>query len=240
MLNPSATPRIGVTMYREPASWLVWRDKPADLLTATYTDAVVTAGGMPLLLPPVRPELAATALDGLDGLLLSGGPDVDPAHYGAPRDPATWPPRPERDAWELALVRAAVHRDLPVLGICRGLQLLNVALGGTLVQDLPAKVGTSVHNPHADAFGLHEVVVAESCRLAGLFGPRPSVPTYHHQAVDVLGNGLVATAWAGDGTVEAIEHRDRTWVAAVQWHPEVSGGGALFAAFVRAARQSRQ
>lgn len=231
-------PRIGATTYREPAKWGVW-DEPADLLPTTYARAIETAGGLPVLLPPSAAELAPDAIGGVHGLLLAGGADVAPEQYGAPRDVQTGPPRADRDEWELALVHAALARDVPVLAICRGMQVLNVALGGDLIQHLPDAVGTELHCPTVGRHGRHPVDVAPGSRLAAIVGPRAEIATYHHQAVRTLGAGLRPTAWAGDGVVEAVELADRSWVQAVQWHPEAHDGDALFAAFVAACRTDR-
>lgn len=233
MSAPAAPPRIGLTTYRETASWGVWSE-PADLLPATYAAGVRAAGGVALLLPSGDPAYAGDALDAVHGLVLAGGPDVDPAEYQAARDAATGPARPERDAWELALVRAALARDLPLLGICRGMQVLNVALGGDLVQHLPDAVGATLHCPTVGVHGRHTVMLAAGSALHAVLGDTAEVATYHHQAVARLGADLVATGWADDGVVEAIELPNRTWVAGVQWHPEAFAGEPLFAAFVAA------
>jgi putative glutamine amidotransferase len=232
-------PRIGLTTYREPASWGVWSE-PADLLPVSYAAEVRAAGGVAMLLPPDAPESAEIALDGVHGLLLSGGADVDPARYGAPRDPATGPARPERDDWELALTRAALARDLPVLAVCRGMQVLNVATGGDLRQHLPAEVGTQVHCPTVGVHGRHQVNFAEGSVVAGVFGRGAEVATYHHQGVDRLGAGVVATGWADDGVVEAVELTSSAWVVGVQWHPEAFAGEPIFEAFVAACRAWRE
>jgi putative glutamine amidotransferase len=231
-------PRIGCTTYREPARWGEWAEV-ADLLPAQYASAVQRAGGVALLLPPGRPELAGAALDGVDGLLVAGGPDVEPARYGAERHPRTGGAREERDEWELALVHAALERDLPLLAVCRGMQVLNVALGGTLVQHLPDVVGSDVHSPAVGDFGRHAVHVEPGSRIAGVIGPRAEAATHHHQAVDRLGDGLIACGWAEDKVVEAVELPSRTWTFGVQWHPEAHDGDALFAAFVSAATDHR-
>jgi gamma-glutamyl-gamma-aminobutyrate hydrolase PuuD len=232
-------PRIGVSTYREQAVWGVW-DERADLLPASYADAVAGAGGVPLLLPPadLGAAGAAAAIDALDGLVLAGGADVDPARYGAERDPNTTAPRADRDSWELALVRRALATDLPILAICRGMQLLAVASGGTLIQHLPDVVGNDAHCPQLGAHGRHEVRIATGKLLTAL-GARATVATHHHQAVDLLGADLAAVGWAVDGTVEAIEHATATWVLGVQWHPEAHDGAALFAAFVQACARFR-
>jgi putative glutamine amidotransferase len=231
-------PRIGVTTYREPAAFGVWNE-PADLLPATYADVIVAAGGVPMLLPPASVvgalELAAeSVLEGLHGLVLSGGADVDPARYDAPRDAQTGPARSDRDAWEIALVAAALRRDLPLLGVCRGMQVLAVVLGGTLVQHLPDVVSNDSHSPTVGVHGRHEVHLADGSRIAGWLGARTDVATYHHQAVDRLPEAVEANGWADDGTVEAFEVCAATWAIGVQWHPEVHDGLALFSALVTA------
>jgi putative glutamine amidotransferase len=233
MPAPGQPPRIGATTYREPTRWGVW-DEPADLLPATYARAIEDAGGVAVLLPPATPRNAAAALDGVDGLLLVGGPDVDPRRYGAPRDSHTGPARSDRDSWELALAEEALARDLPLLAVCRGMQVLNVALGGDLIQHLPDEVGTDLHCPVVGEHGRHAVDLAAGSRLADILGPRPTIATYHHQAVRTLGRGLTACGWAEDGVVEAVELGDRHWVFGVQWHPEAFEGHELFAAFVAA------
>lgn len=229
-------PRIGLTTYREPASWGVW-DVPADLLPASYSDAIQAAGAVALLLPPASHDPIATAesaLDGLHGLLLAGGADLDPSRYGASRSPDTGPARPDRDAWELALARVALHRGLPVLGICRGMQVLNVALGGTLLQHLPDIAGSDTHRPVVGAHGRHRVRFTQGSRLGAILGASAEVATYHHQALDSLGGELTPTAWADDRIVEAAELPGAAWVVGVQWHPEVHDRDPLFRAFVDA------
>jgi putative glutamine amidotransferase len=202
---------------------------------------VQAAGGLALMLPP-DPRAQDDPdewLDLLDGLILAGGADVDPAAYGADRHPATVHTNPERDAFEIALAQGAIARDLPFLGICRGMQVLNVALGGDLIQHLPDEVGSELHRPMVGAHGRHHVELAPECRLAEIVGPRAEIATYHHQGVRTLGKGLTACGWADDGIVEAVELADRTWVLGVQWHPEAYEGHALFAAFVAACAEGR-
>jgi putative glutamine amidotransferase len=173
-------------------------------------------------------------VEGLDGLVLSGGPDVDPARYDAAPDPHTGAPRTERDAWEIALTAAALRRDMPLLGVCRGMQVLAVALGGTLAQHLPDDVGTEVHCPTVGVHGRHPVNLAPSSRLGAVLGTQTEVATYHHQAVATLPEATKAIGWAADGTVEAFEVCGAAWAFGVQWHPEVHDGQALFADFVAA------
>jgi putative glutamine amidotransferase len=233
-MTASQPTRIGLTTYREPAAWGVWNET-ADLLPAGYADCVVAAGALPLLLPPIGasvPGGAEAALDGVHGLVLGGGADVDPERYDAERHPCTGPARPDRDGWEIALTHAAIQRRMPVLAICRGMQVLNVALGGDLVQHLPDTVGNDAHCPAVGVHGRHRVRFAEVSALTAMVGgaaDEATVATYHHQAVDRLGAGLAATGWAEDGTVEAVELTGAAWVVGVQWHPEVHDGAALFA-----------
>jgi putative glutamine amidotransferase len=205
------------------------------LLPRRYSDMVAAAGGLPVLLPPLAG--IAGVLARLDGLILSGGGDLDPASYGAARDPACGPANPDRDNAELELARQALAGARPVLGICRGLQVINVALGGTLIQHLPDVVGHDGHSPEESGHGSHKVSVAAGSQLARLLGrTEADVPTHHHQAIDRLGGGLVATAWADDGTVEAVElAQPASFMVAVQWHPEAGDDPSLFDALIAAA-----
>ncbi|MEV4687041.1 gamma-glutamyl-gamma-aminobutyrate hydrolase family protein [Microbacterium sp. LWH3-1.2] len=213
---------IGLTTYLEQAKQGVW-DVRAAFLPQVYFDSVTSSGGIAVLLPPQpEPEIAADAvLDGLDGLILTGGLDVQPELYGAERHPLTDAARPDRDAWELALFRGAEERRLPVLAICRGLQLVNVARGGTLHQHLPEALGTERFRVGGGVFATNDVMVDEGSRLARLVGPGAlAVHSYHHQGVDRLGDGLVATAHTDDGLVQAFESDGEGYVLGVQWHPE--------------------
>lgn len=229
---------IGVTAYASRARWGVW-DAQALLVPRSYAEAVVDGGAVPVILPPV-PDVIAAVLPRLDGLILSGGPDVDPARYGHEPGAHTQPPDLDRDAAELRLLAGAVDAGLPTLGICRGMQLLNVARGGTLHQHLPDVVGSSVHAPAPGVYSAHPVTVDEGTRLAQILGrTRVEVPTYHHQGVQDLGKGLVATAWAADGTVEAVEDPELPFLVAVQWHPEAGDDPALFRALARATADRR-
>jgi putative glutamine amidotransferase len=228
---PGTAPVVALTSYHEPACWGVWRSVPAALLPWAYVRQITEAGGAPILLPPV-PAAVSDAMQRVDALLLTGGPDIDPARYGAPRDPATQPARPDRDAAELAALAVAERRGLPVLAICRGAQLLTVARGGTLHQHLPA------HAPRSPgSYDQTKVRVAEGSRLGEALGASLTLCCAHHQGIDRLGAGLAAVAWADDGTIEGVEDPAARFVVGVQAHPEEgSDTGALFAAFVAAAR----
>ncbi|MET8505891.1 gamma-glutamyl-gamma-aminobutyrate hydrolase family protein [Streptomyces sp. NPDC004787] len=221
-------PLIGVTTYLNQARWGVW-DLPAALLPAAYPRLVQAAGGLAALLPPDEPAAAAEAVARLDGLVVAGGADVEPARYGAETDPRTGPPARDRDSWELALIDAALAAGTPLLGICRGMQLLNVALGGTLVQHLDG------HTEAVGVMGRHPVTPVPGTRYAALVPERTEVPTYHHQCVDVLGKGLIASAHADDGTVEAVELPGPGWVLGVQWHPEMGEDPRVMRALVEQA-----
>jgi len=226
-------PRIGITTYLEPTRWGVW-ERDAALLPRVYLDAVAAAGGVPLLLPPVGTD--ASVLDVLDGLIIAGGCDVDPSSYDAQPHPETVDTRPGRDEHEKVLIRAALDRDLPLLAICRGLQMLNVTLGGTLQQHLPDVVAHDEHRPSPAVFGTTEVKVEPDTLTGRLFGERASVHCYHHQAIDVVAPGLRVTARAGDGTVEAAEVDGHDFAIGVQWHPEENAGDLrLFSALTAAA-----
>ncbi|MER6675945.1 gamma-glutamyl-gamma-aminobutyrate hydrolase family protein [Streptomyces sp. NPDC000983] len=227
-------PLIGVSTYLEAGTrWGVW-ELEAALLPAGYPRLVQRAGGLAAMLPPDAPEHAAAAVARLDGLVIAGGPDVEPVRYGAERHPRTGPPARARDAWELALIGAALDARLPLLGVCRGMQLLNVALGGTLVQHLEG------HAEVVGVFGRHPVKPVPGSLYAGVAPEETAVPTYHHQAVDRLGEGLVPTAYAEDGTVEALELPSAAgWVLGVQWHPEMGEDVRVMRALVDASRRSR-
>jgi putative glutamine amidotransferase len=212
---------------------------PAALLPRGYLDCVVAAGGTPVLLPPAG-EWNASLLSRLDGLVLTGGPDIDPARYGQPSHPDTDRPRAGRDTTELRLLEAALECGMPVLGVCRGLQVLNVGLGGTLRQHLPDDLGTTDHRPELGQFGQVDVAVAPESRLAAIVGDRLKVSCHHHQGIERLGAGLAPVAWALDGTIEAAELPGAGFVLGVQWHPEEdSTDMRLFRALVGAARGSR-
>ncbi len=238
----STRPVIGITAYEEQARWNQW-DARASLLPARYVHAVTAAGGLALLIPvqELSPETATELLGRLDGVILSGGPDVNPGRYGEVAHERTSVPREERDAVETTLVESVHAAEVPTLAICRGLQLLNVARGGTLVQHLPDTLGHEDHSPSADGYGSHEVRVEPGSLLAGSLGwERAGVPTHHHQAIGRLGGGLVATAWTDDGVIEAVEDRSVPFLLGVQWHPEAGDDLGVFRALVAAARRSSE
>jgi putative glutamine amidotransferase len=231
-------PIVGITTYAEQARFGVW-DVPTALTPMSYVKAVERAGGRPLLVPPAGDAIDET-LDALDGLLFSGGSDIDPSLYGADPHPSVNGTRPDRDRAELALMQAALERDMPVLAVCRGMEVLNVARGGDLVQHLPDVLGHENHKHTPGVFGDHEVDLEPESRLARLLGDRAPVKSHHHQGVGRLGEGLVEAAWADDGTIEGLEDRSRRFALGVLWHPEQGEDFALFQALVEEARRYRE
>ncbi|MGW4489097.1 gamma-glutamyl-gamma-aminobutyrate hydrolase family protein [Amycolatopsis sp. NPDC004368] len=231
--NASEKPVIGLTTYVEQAKFLAW-DTEATLLHRVYADCVIAAGGIPVLLPPLTGAYE-TLVDRVDGLVLTGGADVEPHRYGAEPHPATYT-RADRDAFEFGLFAAARKAGKPVLGVCRGLQVISVALGGTLTQHLPETLGDTAHQPAPATFGTSSITLVDGTRAAALLGPETKGHCYHHQAIDRLGAGLVASGHAADGTVEAAELPGDEFVLGVQWHPEQDTGDVrLFRALVEAA-----
>lgn len=228
-----STPLIGLTAYQEQARFGVW-DQRADMLPTEYAGSIAAAGGVPLLLPVQDPALAPAALARLDGLVVTGGPDVDPGRYGADPHPTVTDWRVERDAWELALLDAAAERRMPVLGICRGMQIMAVHAGGALEQHVPDIVEHHQHSPGGDTFGDIGVSTDEGTRLRSLIGDRGDVGCHHHQSV-ASHPGLRAVAYADDGILEAIEADGDRFVVGVQWHPETRADAGLFRGLVRAA-----
>jgi putative glutamine amidotransferase len=230
-------PIVGITTYVTPAQFGAW-DLETALVPADYVRAVERAGGRALLVPPAEDGVEET-LDALDGLILSGGSDLDPELYGQDAHSETTGVVPVRDRAELALLKGALERDLPVLAICRGSQVLNVARGGDLVQHLPEVVGDAKHKHTPGVFADHDVEIDPDTRLGTLLGDRAPVKSHHHQGFGRLGEGLRVTARAEDGTVEAVEDPTRRFALGVLWHPEAGEDAALFEALVAEAREYR-
>ena len=236
--RPKGRPLIGITSYSEPeVRWGAW-NVPAALIPLTYVRAVEGAGGRALIVPPSEEAIEET-LDVLDGLVFSGGSDLHPELYGQDAHPETTGVREERDRGELALLVAALERDLPVLAVCRGSQVLNVARGGDLVQHLPEVVGHEQHKHTPGVFGDHEVDVRPDSTVGRLLGERAPVKSHHHQGFGRVGDGLVESAWAEDGTLEALEDPSQRFTVGVLWHPEAGEDAALFRALVDEARAYR-
>lgn len=229
-------PVIGLTTYRQQVRSGVW-DVPGSFLPAVYIEGVTRAGGTATLLPPqpVDEQIAEEVIERLDGLILTGGKDVDPAAYGHARHAETEEPASDRDAWEFALLRTALGHRMPVLGICRGPQVINVALGGTLHQHLPDVIGHGGHRIGDAVFAKTTVDTVAGSGLRDLVGERLEGRCYHHQAIDRLGAGLVVSA-TSNGVIEAIEMPDSDFLMGVQWHPEETLEDLrLFAGLVAAA-----
>lgn len=226
-------PMVAVTADATTADWNIWGDVAVSLLPQPYTDKVVQAGGAPVLLPPI-PEAVESVMERVDALLMSGGADIDPALYGAEREEFTFPPDRVRDSAELAALAVAERRGIPVLAVCRGLQLISISRGGTLVQHLPE------HSPAVP--GRYEpriIQVKPDSLLGAALGPSPTVYCHHHQGIDTLGTGLVATAWSDDGIIEGAEAEDPSapFLAGLQAHGELGEDTVpLFRAFVEAAK----
>lgn len=236
-------PIIGVSSYVEPIDRAPWVGQRSAVVPYGYVEHLTAAAALVVILPPwvdADEAMAAQVLAGLDGLVISGGVDVEASRYGAAPHATSQAARPDRDTWELALVHAAIAMDLPLLGICRGMQVMAVAAGAGLVQDLPESVGTSVHCPVPGAYASHPVSLVPGTRLAGILSEQSvDVPTYHHQAVDpagLAGGSYVPSAWHSDGTLEAMEDPYGTFRLAVQWHPEAGEDTRLFEALVAASR----
>ncbi|RSM62192.1 gamma-glutamyl-gamma-aminobutyrate hydrolase family protein [Kibdelosporangium aridum] len=232
--NGSRVPLIGITTYLEQAKFGLW-ELPSAVLMRSYLDSIVAAGGMPVMLPPVGRWLPEH-MSHLDGLVLSGGADIDPSRYGQAPHAATGTLRLERDTSEFGLFHLALEADVPVLGVCRGLQLINIALGGTLHQHVPEVAGSDSHNPSPGVFGTNDIKLAPDSVVANLVGEQTIVHCHHHQAIDQLGSGLTAVGWAQDGTIEAVELAEAGFVIGVQWHPEENHTDVrLFQGLVQAA-----
>ncbi len=250
MPSDSTRPLIGVSTYRQTTSWWSW-ERDAALVPGVYLDIVEAAGGQSLLIPPARvmaePGVAEGASHGgvapferlvaaLDGLVLIGGGDVGAVRYGQDPDPRNGGTSHQRDELELGILREALRRDLPVLAVCRGMQVLNVALGGDLVQQLSDLLGSKRHQPEPGAFGAVTVHTEEGSTVRRILGERGDVLCSHHQAISRLGRDLVVTAMSDDGIIEAVELPGHRFVVGVQWHPEESGDQRLFADLVDMAR----
>lgn len=240
-------PVIGVSCYVEEVDRPPWVAQRSAVLPHGYVEHLERAGALAVLLPPradADDAMAAEVLDRLDALVIAGGADVDAGRYAGVPHEASQAPRPDRDSWELALARVSAERDLPVLGVCRGMQVMAVAAGGSLDQHLPDVVGHEAHSPAPGVYASHHVDVVADTLLAGVLGTEPmDVPTYHHQSVraeSVPGTAYVPCAWHEDGTLEAMESPASRFRLAVQWHPEMGNDGRLFAALVGAARASAE
>lgn len=232
-----ARPVIGITTYVTQAKWSNW-ELEAALVPADYVRAVEQAGGRALLVPPSHDGVEET-LESLDGLIFSGGSDLDPELYGQEAHAETSDVMRNRDTAELALLEAALERDMPVLAICRGSQVMNVARGGDLVQHLPDEVGDEKHKHTPGTFADHDVSVEDGSRLASVLGERAPVKSHHHQGFGKVGEGLRVVAHAEDGTIEAVEDPTRRFALGVLWHPEAGEDARLFEELVREAEQYR-
>jgi putative glutamine amidotransferase len=243
-MGTSSRPIIGLTSYLEQAQTGVW-DLPASFLPKIYFEAVTDAGGVAVLLPPqpVDSQIAASIIHSLDGLILTGGKDVDSARYGQQAHPTADVPRKDRDAFEDALVRAAIEQNVPFLGICRGAQVLNVTLGGTIIQHLPDVIGSTRYSAGGGVFLVNDVAVEPDTTLARLLGGDDSVAvkSYHHQAIDRLADGLIVSGRGDDGVIQAVELPSVDFGVAVQWHPEEDAKQdlRLFTGVVEAAARYR-
>jgi putative glutamine amidotransferase len=232
-------PLIGVCAAVEKATFGVWKDEPATLLPLSYARAIHGAGGMMAMLPPDRraTEDPGELLDRIDALVLGGGADIDPEDQGVEAHPETIGTNPDRDRFEMALARAALERGIPLLGVCRGMQVLNVACGGTLEQHLPDRLGHERHRPVPGSWAEHDVRIEPGSLAARAAGTEQlTVKSHHHQGVDAIPQSLAATAWATDDeSVEAIESADGEFVLGVLWHPEEDAGDRVIPSLVERA-----
>jgi len=229
-------PLIGISSYSVHADWKVWSGE-SGLTPNTYIDCVLRSGGVPIMLPalPAEPALVERLVEPLDGIVLIGGEDVCGVLSGREETAETHAPHCEaRDSFEIALARLAWDRDIPLLGICRGAQVLNVSRGGTLIEDLPSVGASEYHLIERGSFSPHPVEFEQETTVAGLFGPSTDILSHHHQAIDRLGEGLVVTGRAADGVIEAVEAPDRHFCVGVQWHPEEGEDMTIFEALVEA------
>ncbi len=242
VLSDSNHPVIGITTYRQQAKTGVW-DVDAAFLHSGYIDSVTRAGGIAVLLPPqpASIDIVERVLDGVDGLIFAGGRDIETIRYGAVPGEYTDPPDTRRDEWEFTLINAALRRELPVLFICRGAQVLNVYRGGTLIQHLPDVVGTTDYQRGNAEFTVMDMAVSPGSRLESIVGTSVSGSVYHHQAIGAVGSGLTVSARSADDVIEALEIDDYPFGVAIQWHPEVTSekDGRLFDALITAAHTQR-
>ena len=239
----SLRPVVGVSCYVEDVDRSPWVAQRSAVLPHRYVEHLEQAGALVVILPPredADEAMALEVLERLDGVVIAGGADVEADRYGAEPHPTSQSPRPDRDAWELALCRASATLDLPALGICRGMQVMAVAAGASLEQHVPERVGHESHCPEPGVYSSHHATAVGGSRLAALLGTEAlDVPTYHHQAVmadSLAGSGWVPSAWHEDGTLEAMEDPSPAFRMAVQWHPEAGDDPRLFVALVEAAR----
>jgi putative glutamine amidotransferase len=233
-LDSVRAPVVGITTYRADARWGVWQ-LPAALTPWAYVNALTLAGGAPLLLPPA-PSHVDELVERIDGLIVCGGPDISPQLYGSPTADDCQPSDDLRDTHEFRLIGAAMAAGVPMLGVCRGMQMLNVVCGGTLHQHLPT---ASAHAAGPGVFASHSVMTAPGSRLREILGPSSNVRSYHHQGVATIGSNLVATVAAEDGTVEGLEHQTSPFAIGVLWHPEMGDDLSIFESLVDAARSRR-
>ncbi|MGH3886075.1 MAG: gamma-glutamyl-gamma-aminobutyrate hydrolase family protein [Pseudonocardiaceae bacterium] len=235
----SIQPIIGLTSYTERARYTTWNNTCV-LLPVSYIEAVTEAGGCPVILPTIA-SFPGRALAALHGLILTGGGDIDPALYGGTPHPAIERVREERDAFEIALLQAAIQLKMPILGMCRGAQIMNVGLGGSLIQHLPDQLASTDHHPVEGKYGTHSIAVVADSKLGAVLGCKIDVECHHHQAVDSVGHNLHAVAFSSDGTVEAVELAGENFAIGVQWHPERNANSVgLLSAFISAAQLYRK
>jgi putative glutamine amidotransferase len=231
-------PVVGITSYAEEVTWGAWVEEAA-LVPLAYVRAIEHAGGRPLVVPPTEDAIEET-LAVLDGIVFSGGSDLDPELYDAERHPETDAAREVRDRAEMALLSAALERDMPILAVCRGSQVLNVARGGDLVQHLPEVLGHEEHKHTPGQYSDHDVTLKPDTRVGGILGDRAPVKSHHHQGFGRIGEGLREAGYAEDGTVEALEDPSKRFAVGVLWHPEEGEDMALFEALVQQAAQYRE
>jgi putative glutamine amidotransferase len=231
-------PVVGITSYAEEVTWGAWVEEAA-LVPLSYVRAIERAGGRPLVVPPSEGAIEET-LSVFDGILFSGGSDLDPQLYDAEAHPETQGVHEARDRAEMTLLAAALERDMPVLAVCRGSQVLNVARGGDLVQHLPDELGHEQHKHTPGEYSDHDVTLEPDTRVGGILGERAPVKSHHHQGFGRIGEGLRESGYAEDGTVEALEDPSKRFAVGVLWHPEEGEDMALFEALVHEAAQYRE